>query len=95
MGLRNSFKNIRRGLKNNQLADDDEPPPKRRRVYYGDNEENVTQEEHDRAVKKLKGLFIVIEIVCNYTYTYFRCLQWPRKEKRQSIQQSEEMDGHH
>jgi len=50
LGLQNSFKNFCHGHGQGRQSDSG-PPPKRRRVSY---EEEITEEECDRIVKKLK-----------------------------------------
>lgn len=56
LGLRNSFKNFRRGHQQ-EGQPDTEPPAKRRRLYQDDDDqEDITQEEYDNTVKNLKGI---------------------------------------
>jgi len=84
LGLRNSFKNIRRGLQKEVQPTDDGPPPKRRRVDHRDDDEEITQDEYDGIVQNLKGIMVNTILMGDFAY-FFRRIQKPRKEKWKSV----------
>jgi len=73
LGLRNSFKNVCRGLKKEEVQPTDNgPPPKHRRVDYTDDDEEITQDEFDGIVQNLKGIMVNTILMGDFTYFFRR-----------------------
>lgn len=59
LGLRNSFKNFRRGS-NKGSSESEEPPSKRLRLYDANQPDNLTDEEYEQAIKELQGNYYTV-----------------------------------
>ena len=59
LGLRNSFKNFRRGSKK-QDSESEEPPSKCLKLYDANQLDDITDEEYEQAVKELQGTTLVV-----------------------------------